>query len=108
MHILPHAALAINHAGILSVLESFYYDVPVVAIPPTPVTEEVAYRLAELGSGIHLPRDLLTVDTIRSAVERATKDPFIRRAVSCMNRAQRNAGSAEVAVERIEQFLEIS
>ncbi|MDY6947830.1 MAG: glycosyltransferase, partial [Pseudomonadota bacterium] len=75
LEILPRAALLICHAGMGSTLEAIYHGVPVLAVPASPYTEEVGYRAAQLGVGKLLPRDSLSVDSVRSSVQQMLLDP---------------------------------
>jgi MGT family glycosyltransferase len=105
LEMLPRTALTICQVGLGTTLESIYYGVPLIAVPPDPFTEETAYRIAELGVGIHLPRHTMTVDVIREKVERALGDTSVADRVKHMQKVFKGSGGAPQAADRIEKFL---
>jgi MGT family glycosyltransferase len=105
LEILPHASLFVCHGGMGSSLEALHHGVPVLAIPGSPYTQEVAYRVAELGVGSMLPRDELRVDSIRNEISKMWCNPSLHERVKMLQRVfQRSAGAAGV-VQRIERYL---
>jgi MGT family glycosyltransferase len=106
LEILPHAAVFACHAGMGSSLEALYNGVPVLAIPASPYTHEVAYRIADLGVGTLLPRNELSVEAVRASVARMLSDrTLIERTREIQQRFHRSAG-ATAAADRVELFLE--
>jgi len=105
LEILPHAALAICQGGTGNTLEPVYYGIPVVAVPYTPFHEEIAYRIGELGLGVCLPGNELSVRSLRHSVSQVVGNPAIIEAIARMRRAFSSAGGAKRAVDRIEEFL---
>ena len=103
LEILPHAALAISHGGMLTTLEALYNGVPSLMIPSHPGAEEVAYRAAELGLGIRLRMEEATKKTIRASVERLLRDSRMLEGVRQARNAFRASGGASEAADRIEQ-----
>lgn len=108
LEILPHAALAVCHGGMGSTLEAIYHGVPVLACPPHPWCEEVAYRLVELGLGTRLPRYTLTSEMIRATVLEMLGDAKLLNRVKVMQQLFMRSGGVEGAVDQIERFLERS
>lgn len=108
--ILPFADVLLCQGGIGTTLESLYHGVPVVAIPPNPFTAEVAYRVAEMGLGVHVPECGLTPNRLREAIDRACFDEALRRQVKRMKDSLgRNPGAeAAAAADAIEEFLTCS
>lgn len=104
--ILPFADVAVSQGGMGTTLECLYHGVPVVAVPCMPFNSEVAFRLTELGVGLHVPERGMTPLALRSAVDTASRDAAIRNRVSRMqDELKRNRG-AELAADAIEEFLE--
>lgn len=104
--ILPFANVAVSQGGMQTTLECLYHGVPVVAVPSGPFNSEVAFRLTELGIGLHVPERGMTPVALRSAVDAASMDNAIRSRVSRMqDELKRNRG-AELAADAIEEFLE--
>lgn len=106
LEILPHAAVFACHAGMGSSLEAIHSGVPVLAIPGSPYTHEVGYRIAELGLGRLLARKELSVDSVRKIVSQMLADRALRARVKSIQQSfQRSAGAA-TAADRVELFLE--
>jgi MGT family glycosyltransferase len=105
LEMLPYASLTICAGGLGTTMESIYHGVPVVALPPSPFQKEVAYRIAELGVGIHLPRHQVSIDMIRGAVITALRDDSLLENVRNMQRIVRTSGGEQMAVESIENYL---
>lgn len=104
LELLRHASLAICHGGTGTTLEALYHGVPVIALPATPHTAEVAYRVVELGLGTSLPRNQLTPGAIRDSVRSTLTDPAILTNVKRMQAIFRRSGGAQMAADRIERF----
>jgi MGT family glycosyltransferase len=105
LEILPHTVLSICQGGTNSVLEAIYHGVPVICLPPTPSHLEVAYRVTELGLGLHLPRRGLTVELIKGSVERILGDTVLLDRVKHMQQVFIRSGGAKSAVDHIERWL---
>ena len=105
LEILPCAALLICHGGMTSTLEAIYNGVPVLMIPPSVGTAEVAYRAKELGLGICLSQETVSVDIIRDTVAEMLRDNALRKRVADMRDLFIRSGGADLAVNRIERYL---
>jgi MGT family glycosyltransferase len=104
LDILSRARVFVTHAGMNSVMESLYYGVPMVAVPQTQEQVVTARRIAELGLGIALEKEAVTVATLREAVERVANDPALRQRVGHMQQLTRDAGGYKLATDAIIQF----
>jgi macrolide glycosyltransferase len=104
--IMPHAALTITQAGMGTAVESISCGAPVLAIPRTPYHAEVAYRVAELGLGIHLPEPQLTPEAVSRSVESILNDAYLTQRVHIMQQVFKSDGGAVTGANRIEAFLE--
>ena len=105
LEILPHASLSISRGGNGSVLEAVYNGVPVLAIPLHQYHEETAYRTAQLGIGIHLPKEQATAESIRESVDALLHDAGRQESVRQMRQAFRAAGGASLAVDTVERAV---
>lgn len=105
LEILAHAALSICHGGMSSTLESIYSGVPVLAIPVSPQTAEVSFRMSELGLGRELARHSLTSEVVRNTVIEMMEDSTLLERVTSMRSTFRSAGATEMVCNRIERFL---
>ena len=97
--ILRRASLAVTHAGMNSVNEALYFDVPLVLLPQAADQTWVAHRVAELGAGV-VVRDP-DADLLRSAARRALDDAAIRSAARAIGGTLRDAGGAQHAADAI-------
>lgn len=105
LEILPHTALLVCHGGMGSCLEALYNGVPVLVLPSSPYTEEVAYRVTQLGAGTLLPRNGLSPEMIRSTVSKMLCDvPLHERANAFRRVFHRSSGAAGI-VQRIDRFV---
>jgi MGT family glycosyltransferase len=105
LEILPHAALLACHGGMGSCLEALYNGVPVLVLPSSPYTEEVAYRVTQLGAGTLLSRNELSANTIRSTVSKMLCDTPLRERAKTLQQVFRRSGGAAAVVQRIDRFL---
>lgn len=103
--ILPFANVMLCQGGMGTTLESLYHGVPVVAIPPNPFNSEVAYRVAELGLGIHIQERGMTPSVLRQAVDAASLDEELRRRSKLMQSTLRTERGAETAANAIDKVL---
>lgn len=104
--ILPFADVAMSPGGMGTTLEFLYHGVPVVAVPSMPFNSEVAYRVGELGVGLHVPERGMTPTILKNAVDTAMMDEALRRRVRRMQDVLNCQRGAELAANAIEEFLE--
>lgn len=104
LEILSHARVFVTHAGMNSTMESLYYGVPLVAVPQTQEQAVTAQRIADMGLGIAMNKEAVTVATLREAVERAATDEAIHERVQQMQHLTREAGGYLRATEAILRF----
>jgi len=100
--ILPHAAAVVCASGMGIVLESLSFGVPVLAVPNHAFNSEVAYRVAELGLGIHLRSADVSSNSIRTCVDEIIGDTAMHERVREMQRVIRSSGGARLATDLIE------
>ena len=103
--LLKHAALTITHAGLNTTLESLSEGVPLVAIPITSEQPAVAARIRWTGTGDFILPSRLTVERLRSAMERVLGNPSYRQAAERMKAALSQTYGSERAVEIIEEIM---
>jgi MGT family glycosyltransferase len=82
LEILERAHLFITHGGTNSVVESLYFGVPMVLYPQQPEQLMNAQLVVELGLGMILENESMSVENLRAAVEKLTADS------ACYERAQ--------------------
>lgn len=104
LEILQRASLFITHAGANSVHEGLYYGVPLLLVPQQLEQALVAARVAELGAGIALNGNSITVRHLRAQAVKVSDDPAFRRRAAAMGEALRTAGGVRRAAEAVEAF----
>ena len=105
LEILPHASLFACHGGMGSSLEALYNGVPVLTIPNSPYTEEVASRVNELRVGAVLPRRNLCVDSVRETVLEMLRDRCLHERAGELQQVFGRSGGAAALAQRIERVL---
>ena len=101
---MPHCDAVVCHAGHGTVIRALACGVPVVACPAAGDMAENAARVAWSGTGVSLPRRLISARGVRLAVERVLSDGrFAARAGELADWAARFDG-AERAARAIEAF----
>ncbi len=106
LEILPRTQVFVTHGGMNSTMESLYYGVPMVAIPQMFEQEMTARRIAEMGLGIALEKEVVNVTTLREAVERVATEAAFRERVRSMQQITRKAGGYQRAADAIMQFAQ--
>jgi MGT family glycosyltransferase len=99
--VLPHAAVAITHAGFGATQKALSHGVPVVAVPFGRDQAEVGRRVEAAGVGVYLPARKLTAQRLRRAVRQAIA---LKPAVTEFARKMKNEPGAAEAVHRLEEL----
>jgi len=87
-----------------SVMEGLSYGVPLVVIPQMLEQRITARRVEELGLGIALESNALTVDLLQEAVRRVASNPELHTRVQRMRTTLRQLGGARRAADAILRF----
>jgi MGT family glycosyltransferase len=90
IEILKRSALFISHAGMNSVHEALYLNVPLLLAPQQSEQAITAARVAELGAGLLLEE--LTASKIRETAEIVLNDPSYRQKAALLGESLRKAG----------------
>jgi MGT family glycosyltransferase len=107
LELLAHTSVFVTHGGMNSVMESLYHGVPMVVIPPMMEQAMTAQQVQELGLGVALRPDSLTVETLREAVTRVSTDPAIHTHTRSMQQTVRAAGGHQRATDAIMEFVRV-
>ncbi|GAA2374928.1 oleandomycin glycosyltransferase [Catellatospora methionotrophica] len=105
LEVLSRAALFVTHGGVNSVNESLHAGVPMLAVPQGADQLLVADRIAELGAGLVIRTEDVTVDAVRALARRLLGEPRFRDAVHGLRDAQQHASGAPRAVDELERYL---
>lgn len=99
LEMLQHSALFITHAGMNSVHEGLYYDVPLLLVPQQAEQAFVALRMQDLGAGLRLTAK--SPDAIRQAAERVLSDPQFKQRAEALGQSLRDAGGYRRAADLV-------
>lgn len=101
LEVLERTSVFVTHGGANSLMESFHYGVPVVVIPQMAEQPLNALRVAELGVGVALEKETVSVEQLRQAVDRVATEPSFREKVRGMQQEVRSSGGYLRAAEAI-------
>jgi UDP:flavonoid glycosyltransferase YjiC (YdhE family) len=82
--------------------------VPLVVIPQMHEQELTAQRVEELGLGIYLPKEEVSVPRLQQAIGNIFSDKEIHSRVKDMQKDVKEAGGAEQGAAEIEAFMKKS
>ncbi|RLP96956.1 macrolide family glycosyltransferase [Micromonospora sp. CV4] len=105
LEVLSRAALFITHGGVNSVNEALYEGVPMLVIPQGADQSLVASRIVELGAGLAIRTENVTVEALRGSAQRLLDEPGFRAAASTLRIAQREAGGYRRAADELERYV---
>lgn len=105
LEILPRAALFITHAGMNSVHESLFFNVPLMLVPQQMEQRLVAVRVEDLGAGIRLSSDTPQPAEIRQTALHMMDEPQFYERANEAGESLRTAGGHARAADEIEQLL---
>lgn len=103
--ILEHTDVAITHAGMNSISDLLYNNVPFVAIPLGADQPDLAERTAALGATISLDHHTLTPGILQDAVERVLRDPSYSANMKKISDSFKAAGGYPKAVAYIDEYI---
>jgi MGT family glycosyltransferase len=99
LEILQHTSLFITHAGMNSVHEGLYYNVPLLLVPQQQEQDFVALRIQELGAGLKLKTQ--TPDAIFQSAELILREASYQRKAAELGAILRSAGGASRGADLI-------
>ncbi|MCY8071347.1 glycosyltransferase [Bacillus inaquosorum] len=108
LEVLERADLFISHGGMNSTMEAMNAGVPLVVIPQMYEQELTAKRVDDLGLGVYLPKEEVTVSRLQEAVQAVAGDQEVLSRVKNMQKDVKEAGGAERAAAAIEAFMKKS
>lgn len=95
LDVLAEADVFISHGGMNSTMEAMNEGVPLVVIPQMHEQELTAQRVEELGLGIYLPKEEVSVPRLQQAIGNIFSDKEIHSRVKDMQKDVKEAGGAE-------------
>ncbi len=102
--VLQRVKAFVTHGGMNSVSESLSYSVPMVVVPQMGEQAIVGRRVAQLGAGLCLTKEEVTVETLRDAVRRLLVEDRFRSQAATVCQSFREAGGVAQATDAIFAF----
>lgn len=99
--ILKYTDVAITHAGMNSLGDLLYNNIPFVAIPINSDQPYNAARVSELGAAISIDKDKITCEILRNAIEKVQEDPSYLENIKKISKSFKEAGGYKQAIEKI-------
>ena len=106
LEVLARAALFITHGGVNSVNEALYTGTPMLVVPQGADQLLVAFRIAELGAGLSIRTEDVSVEVVRALAQRLLDEPRFRATASSLQVAQRQAGGYSRAADVLETYVQ--
>jgi MGT family glycosyltransferase len=103
--VLARAALFITHGGMNSANEALHAGVPMLVVPQGADQPLVAARVVELGAGLSIRTEDVSVETVRALARRLLDEPRFRAVADTLRVAQRQAGGYRRAADELERYL---
>ncbi|MBB6020161.1 MGT family glycosyltransferase [Paenibacillus sp. JGP012] len=108
LELLQYTNVFVTHAGMNSVSEALYFNVPLVMIPMTSDQPFVANRVQELGAGIVLDKNNLYAVDLREAVMEVLGNHVYKDKAHRIGESLRQAGGcARAATAIMQQFAKV-
>lgn len=99
--ILKYTDAAITHAGMNSISDLVYNNVPFIALPMGADQPALAQRAEELGAAISLDVDKLEAEILRTSVEKVLNNPSYIENLKKISDSFKEAGGYKRAVEEV-------
>jgi MGT family glycosyltransferase len=103
--VLKSADLFVTHGGMNSVQGALYHGVPMVVIPQMHEQVMSAKRVVELGAGLQIETNNLSVNSLRSAADMISKAKSFKESAIAMGKKGREAGGSKKAAREIRNYL---
>lgn len=103
--VLKKADLFITHGGHNSIIEAFYYGVPLIVLPVFADQFDSAQRVEDCGFGIRLNPFNCTQDELLKAVDSLLSNKELKESMRTISSRLRSIKYHEIAVDKIEQII---
>lgn len=104
--VLQRAAAFVTHAGMNSVQESLYFNVPLALVPQQIEQRLVARRVVQLGAGLMSAKPTVPAGELRTMVERLLTEPGFKTQAARIGESLRQAGGTPRAVDELLALLD--
>jgi MGT family glycosyltransferase len=106
LEVLSRADLFISHGGMNSIMESLSFGVPLVVILQVMEQEMNARHVQELGLGLMLEKETLSIEKLCAAVSQVADDASFRARVQEMQQGIRRTGGYRRAADEILRYMQ--
>ncbi|HXV99867.1 MAG TPA: nucleotide disphospho-sugar-binding domain-containing protein, partial [Anaerolineae bacterium] len=103
--LLERACLLITHAGMNSVNEGLYYNVPLLLVPQQLEQALVAQRVVDLGVGRKVRAERISAKSLRCLADQMLQDAALKANVQRVGASLRASGGEVAAANAIEAFV---
>ncbi len=103
--VLPYASVLVTNGNSESVLAALQAGIPCVVIPSIWDQAEMAWRLADTGTGLRISPALANPARVRKAVERLLQEPSFRKNAISMGQDLARCGGPARAAECIDDLI---
>lgn len=101
LEILKRTSAFVTHAGMNSVQEGLYFDVPLLLVPQQVEQRMVAGRVKALGAGLMSNSPTVPSGELRAGVDRLITEPNFKANAAKIGQSLRDAGGTTRAVDEI-------
>lgn len=101
LEILKRTSAFVTHAGMNSVQEGLYYDVPLMLVPQQVEQRLVAGRVKALGAGLMSNAPTVPAAELRASVDRLIAEPGFKQNAARIGQSLRDAGGTTRAADEI-------
>lgn len=106
--VIQQADLFVTHGGVNSVHDGLFCGVPLLVVPQQTEQTFNAIRVVELGAGLMLKNNQLTIDAVRSSAQEVLSNPSYKKEAQRIGERLRSAGGVKRAADEIESLLKRS
>ncbi|MFK4413263.1 MGT family glycosyltransferase [Bacillus sp. RC251] len=103
--LLAYTKLFITHGGMNSTHEGLYNGIPLIVIPQSADQPVIAKQVENLGAGIKLSINELTVEQLRESVKLVLNNPSFKEAALNLKESFRKSGGYKEAADEIFTFI---
>lgn len=105
LEVLKKADIFITHAGMNSVHEALFFNVPMIAVPQQPEQVVVADRIVETGCGIKLENSMINKDVIKNTVKKIFESDNYKINCKTISKSLIEAGGYKKAADEIQYYI---
>jgi len=105
LEMLKKASIFISHAGMNSVNESLYFEVPLLMLPIIQEQKINAVRVEQLGAGVYFKKKPIDIPLLIESIKSLLNESRYAVAAEKVGKALRSSGGAKKAVNHILNYI---